>query len=96
VIIIVNIYNRDRTGMTGVVLYLYFLPKTSLYNMSLSDTMDTREVRSVMTEMENGLSKEGVCLQPKFDLKYMFTVHSKVDNPETKVSYFLESFLVVD
>jgi hypothetical protein len=59
--------------------------------MSLSDPMDSREVRSVMTEMENGLSKEGVCLKPKFDLKYMFTVDSEVDDPRTKVSCFLES-----
>jgi hypothetical protein len=53
--------------------------------------MDTREVQSVMTEMENGLSKEGVCLKPKFDLKYMFTVDSKIDDPRTKASCSLES-----
>jgi hypothetical protein len=82
--------------MTGIDLHLYILPATSLFNMSLSDTMDTQAVRSVMTEMENGLSKEGVCLEPKFDLKYMFTVDSKVDNPKTKVSCFLESVSIVD
>jgi hypothetical protein len=82
--------------MTGVNLHHYLLPTTSVFNMSLSDTMDTHAVRSIMTEMENGLSKQGVCLQPKFDLKYMFTVDSKIDDPRTKVSCFLESFLVVD
>ena len=64
--------------------------------MSLSESMDTPVVRSVMTKMKDGLSKEGVCLKPVFDLKYMFTVDSEVDDPKTKVDCSLRSVLVVN
>jgi len=57
--------------------------------------MDTPAVRSVMTRMENELSREGMCLKPGFDLKYMFTVDSKVDDPKTKVGCSPESVLSV-
>ena len=56
--------------------------------------MDTPAVRGVMTKMRDGLSN--VCLEPRFDLKYMFTVNSKVDNAKTKVSRSLKSVLIVD
>jgi len=62
--------------------------------MSLSESMDTPAVRGVMTKMRDGLSN--VCLEPRFDLKYMFTVNSKVDNAKTKVSRSLKSVLIVD
>ena len=77
--------------MTGIDLHPYILRTTSLITMSLSDPMDTQAVQTVMTEMENGLSKEGVCLKPKFDLKYMFTVDSELDDTRTKASCSLES-----
>jgi len=41
--------------------------------------------------MENELSKEGICLKSKFDLKYMFTVNSEVDEQKMKVSCPLRS-----
>ena len=58
--------------------------------------MNTPAVRSVMTRMENELSTKGVCLKPRFDLKYMFTVDSGIDDPETKVGCSPETVLSVD
>jgi len=55
--------------------------------MSFSESMDSQEVRSVMTRMKDEVSKEDVCLKPSFDLKYLFTVNSEVDDPKTKVSH---------
>jgi hypothetical protein len=49
-----------------------------------------------MTKMEDGLSKASLCSRPGFDLEYMFTVNSQVEDPGTKVSRSYESERIVD
>jgi hypothetical protein len=82
--------------MTGIALRFHFHPLIYLYIMSLAKSMNTRKVRRVMTKMEDGLSKASLCSRPGFDLEYMFTVDSQIDDPETKVSCSPANDLIVD